>query len=290
MQRVASSTRGSGNASVGQASRQRRHVPQRSASNGWSGASVRSVSRTPMKVNDPSLGTDQHRVLAEPPEAGAARQLPLRERSSVHVGAEAAGARGSQEAPGQPLELVTHHGVVVVAEGVPRDPAAPGRGLRSPLVVVVQDHDGGAGLRPRSRRLPSHRCLPLHVPHLAVESQIEPAVEGGRGVGGHEVGDAAGVEAELERGRLDRGGESDRVHGLSRSLRQRANRITSSAGRDRVLVAVGGVHPPSHVFGRRQRQERRLAVPAAATHGPGERDQVHARRADSRLPGRTRRR
>src|SRR3989475_7076266 len=56
MQRRESRTRESGNAAVGQASRQRVHVPQRSASNGASGASAASVRMTPMNVKEPSLG------------------------------------------------------------------------------------------------------------------------------------------------------------------------------------------------------------------------------------------
>ncbi len=50
MQRVASSTRGSTSASVGQASMQRVHVPQRSNSNGASGSSMTSISSALMKA------------------------------------------------------------------------------------------------------------------------------------------------------------------------------------------------------------------------------------------------
>jgi len=57
MQRRASSTPGATNALVGQASRQARQVPQRSASKGRSGARSASVNTTPMKVNEPRSGS-----------------------------------------------------------------------------------------------------------------------------------------------------------------------------------------------------------------------------------------
>jgi hypothetical protein len=53
MQRVASSRRGPVKAFVGQASRHRVQVPQRSASKGSSGVSATSSSRSPTKKNEP---------------------------------------------------------------------------------------------------------------------------------------------------------------------------------------------------------------------------------------------
>ena len=56
MQRVASSTCGSMNAPVGQASRQRVQLPQWSVVKGGSGGSGRSVKIVPMKKNEPAPG------------------------------------------------------------------------------------------------------------------------------------------------------------------------------------------------------------------------------------------
>ena len=56
MQRVASSTCGSTNASVGQASRHRVQLPQWSVVNGGSAGSARSVKIVPMKKNEPAPG------------------------------------------------------------------------------------------------------------------------------------------------------------------------------------------------------------------------------------------
>ena len=86
--RVERARRGEG-ACVGHASRQRVQVPQRSASNGASGSRSASVNRAPMKKNEPRPGIDQVRVLAEPAEPGAAREVALEHGPGVHVRAGA---------------------------------------------------------------------------------------------------------------------------------------------------------------------------------------------------------
>src|SRR5688572_31953977 len=85
MHRVASSTRGPTSAWVGHASRQRVHVPQRSASNGESGSSSRSTSSDPMKKKDPISGLMRFVFLPNQPSPALRARSRSRIRSEEHT-------------------------------------------------------------------------------------------------------------------------------------------------------------------------------------------------------------
>src|SRR3989304_483346 len=100
MQRVASRTRGATKACVGQASRQR------------------GEERAEEKEGaDPRV--DEVRVLAEPPEPGAAREVALEHGPGVHEGARArTNARLEREPAADRLEVRAGHDGVGDAPGV----------------------------------------------------------------------------------------------------------------------------------------------------------------------------
>ena len=83
---VASSTRGSTSAPVGQASRHRVQVPQRSSSKGESGGKREVGEHGADEEKGARPGPNEHRVLADPSQAGALGQLALRHRAGVDVG------------------------------------------------------------------------------------------------------------------------------------------------------------------------------------------------------------
>ena len=118
---VASRTNGSGNACVGQASRQAVQVPQCDAANGSSGVSSRSVSSAPRKKKLPRCGLMS--IVFLPTQPSPARRAKSRSSS----GAVSATPRARQpghlgfEPRGELVDAVPDEAVVVGAGGVGGD-------------------------------------------------------------------------------------------------------------------------------------------------------------------------
>ena len=131
MQRVASSTRGSTSAPVGQASRQRVQVPQWSVGSLRSCSRARSVKTVPMKKNDPAPGRIS--IVFLPIQPSPAR----RARARSGTGPESAKVWAirapwlAQEIR-QRLQPRARNSMVVFASGVSGDLGRPGPGSGAP--------------------------------------------------------------------------------------------------------------------------------------------------------------
>ena len=153
MQRVASSTKGSGRAPVGQASRQAVQLPHMSV-RGVVGSELEVGHELAQEEPRPVLGMEQAGVLAPGPEAGRGGVGPLHDGPRVHVGAtlERAGLRPQRARPAA-ASMDAHHVVVVVAPGVAADPPVVLRRLgrvRGGRCRTAAPRTGPSG--PRGRR------------------------------------------------------------------------------------------------------------------------------------------
>ncbi len=128
MHRRASMVYGAGNASVGQASRQRVQLPQWSVIGG-SGRSGRSVRMTPRKKNEPAVSfkTSVFLPIQPMPAAAASSRSVMAGRIDAGPREEGRGDAGAHGGDGR-IQFVANNAVVVLAPGVHGD--AAGRGGR----------------------------------------------------------------------------------------------------------------------------------------------------------------
>jgi hypothetical protein len=144
------------------------------------------------------LRIDEQRVLAEPAQPGALREVALEhgtavhERTAVHV-AELCAHPGEQD-----VELVPHHPMVVGEARIPRH--RPGR-LRA--VVVKRDHQRTDHPRHRTPRVAPQLGPAFEIRHLAVMAGGEPVVEVLCRLRRAERGDAGEIESRREGLRLE---------------------------------------------------------------------------------------
>ena len=180
MQRRASSTYGSTKAPVGQASRQRVQLPQRSGK-GRIGLELRRGQHHADEEEGAEVRVEQHRVLPDPAQAGPRGEIPLEERTGVHVGARRRPRRQLDERVGQRPEPGLHDGVVVLAPGVARH---PGRAFLRRSLEIPQ---GAGDHRPRAGKHPPGIDplvpAPLEIGHGSGVARVEPALESGRVIG-----------------------------------------------------------------------------------------------------------
>ena len=140
------------------------------------------------------LGVEKAAVLAPGPDPGGGGPRLLRDRAGVHVGPRLEGPGLLPQPRGQAVEHRLHHVVVVVAPGVPRDPAAVGGGVGGvrPRRVVLEPHAQDRS-RPGEGRaqVAALRHLARQVGHLARVPAGHPLGEErevGRRVGPRDAG------------------------------------------------------------------------------------------------------
>ena len=118
------------------------------------------------------LLVDQHRVLAEPAQAGPAGEVALQQRGRVHD-ASALRARDLGLHPGQQfVQLGAKHVVIIPAAGVAGDPWAAAR--RRFAVIVHAHHDHAANAGQDRLRMPARRGLSVQVAHVPSKSLVQP--------------------------------------------------------------------------------------------------------------------
>ena len=166
----------------------------------------------------------EHRVLPDPAQARPRGEVPLEERTGVHVGPRRHARRELDDRIGERPEPGLHDGVVVLAPGVPRHPGWAS--LRGSLKVSERAGDH----RPRARQHPPGIeplvPAPLEIGHGARVARVEPALEGRRVIGRARRADRDEVETEPVPGVLDPRRERRRRHG-----RQAAPRRASTTSR-----------------------------------------------------------
>ena len=170
------------------------------AANGASGSSSRSRSSSPRKKNDPTLRIDEHRVLSEPAEPGAPREVALEHRTGVDV--RLAGDRAPDDLVDSGVQL--REG----ARAVRRDSRRRAHSARPDRTARVRRSPGRRRSRSCAVAKGQARVATLfrgarHVVHLARVAVLEPFVERARRLGRSEPGDADEIEAEPVRLRLD---------------------------------------------------------------------------------------
>ena len=160
---------------------------------------------------------EQHRVLPDPAQAGPGGEIPLEERTGVHVGPRHRPRRQLDDRVGKRPEPGLDDGVVVLAPGVPRHPGWTF--LRRSLKVS----EGAGDHRPRARQDPPGIDplvpTPLEVGHGSGVARVEPALEGRRVIRRVRRPDRDEVEAEPAPGFLDARRKRRRCHGAVRPHR-----------------------------------------------------------------------
>ena len=141
------------------------------------------------------LRMDEHRVLPEPSESRAPREVAFEDRPGIHI--RAAADRLTEFALGpveQLAEPVPHHPVVVVPARVPCD-----RTTGLPAAVVQRHDDRGAHPRFGPRRVAAQFGTAFEIRHLAMVARRDPPFERIGRHGRTECGDAGEVESQPER-------------------------------------------------------------------------------------------
>ncbi len=166
---------------VGQACRQRVHVPQWSGVNGESGSSSRPSKTSASRKYDPCWRGDQAGVLADPAQPGALRQVALQQRACIGVPAVGNwAAHIGFDKIDQGAQARGQHFVVIVAPGVSRYPSLF-RGERKGVwgVIEYSQYQDGAAFGQDLARVgaPLARALCLQVAHFAMPPGLQPALE-----------------------------------------------------------------------------------------------------------------
>ena len=148
-------------------------------------------------------------MLAAPADARPHREFDLHDRRGISEGAMAEGPDFGFDAVAEFLQAAAHHLVVVPAARIASDVRmrrfpqlvldASGNVLQ--VVHAAGKHSHGAGNE--VGRLRAERGMPSHIIHLAVPSHSKPFGEAAAGGGEVDVGDADGLEAELDAPLLD---------------------------------------------------------------------------------------
>jgi hypothetical protein len=135
---------------------------------------------------------DEVRVLAEPAEPRAPREVALEQRARVHVRLARDRAPDARLDPAVQLaQPVDHHVVVVVAAGVARDGPA-----RLAPAVLHRDDDRARHAGEWEPRVGALVAPLREVVHLPRVPRVEPPLELGRRLGGAEARDPREIEAE----------------------------------------------------------------------------------------------
>src|SRR6185437_2183589 len=172
-------------------------------------------------------GVDEGRVLPEPAETRAAREIALEHRTGVDVWASMHRVACLLLDPAVQLaQAVTHDVVIVVAAGV-----AGHRPRRLGAAVVHPHHDRASGAGEGEPAVAPLGGPARHVLHLACVAVREPVVERCDSVDGTQIRNAHEIETESVCLRPDSRFEGDRGTLDHRSFpTHRAYRMTSSAG------------------------------------------------------------
>ena len=164
-------------ASVGQASRQRVQVPQRSATASGAMSFSSDVSSVPMNMYEPISLVDQHRVLADPAEARLRGERAVGQRAGIDVAPRLPVRRAprlrSSAGCGRGRRGSRRRGRSGRCDSTERAAGASGRVGR----VWNEDHD--RRLRPRESRgrIAANGRRLREVVHRGVMASIEPLVE-----------------------------------------------------------------------------------------------------------------
>ena len=216
---VASRTNGSGNACVGQASRQAVQVPQWRSANGGSGASSRSVRSAARKKKLPRRGLMSIVFLPIQPEPGAAGEVALQERGGVGDGPAAQPGTSASSHAASVVEPVPDEAVVVRPGGVGR---------------YASQGSGDRGQESGRHELAASACLtPIPLPPLPrtpspASPRCGPTPASRRGGGARRPARGGSPSRRRSRGRASRG--SARTRRLRWPARCRTREKPSRAG------------------------------------------------------------
>ena len=231
---MASSTWGSGKASVGQASRQARQLPQWSGS-GSSGSSARSQSTTPSNEPRAEPGMDQAAVLADPAEPRPRGVGALHDRARVDVLRRAHGMpREGREGVGEAPQPALEHLVVVVAPRVARDAGLRARPLR--LAPCVDD-----GRRDHAPRALEHEAGILALRRAAREESELASVASREPFG--EVARARARLGGRDADEIEAEGPGKPLHPLAEARRSHARGGTAGASLRRSAAPSATISP-----------------------------------------------
>ena len=120
---------------------------------------------------------DELRVLAHPAQSATPRPVAFQQGGGVAEGASADPGQQGAEVVQEPGKLVLHHRVVVLAQGVPRQPVLAGRDVTRREVVQGDGHHAACALDEERRVEPLVEVC-RQVAHVGVAALVDPADEG----------------------------------------------------------------------------------------------------------------